>query len=259
MAPLVMRHFGSTRDITCPTFYGAKFRGLLPEAVTTQVWRTTAYSPDVCRALAYALKPGQTFMDIGAHFGFFSQFASFLIGPKGTTVSVEAMPRTFAYLSGNMSQAVAEGRAQLFNVAATDHETTMVFKDFGIVASSLNTAFENRGASSLVREPTEVTVRARTGDTILAEARARPDLIKIDAESSELLVLKGLARTIDTLRPALILELGDNPSTPEPTTPVIWSQLTERGYRPVHFESMEPREIGLDRALRYANVLFLPA
>lgn len=258
LAPLVARRIGSTRDITCPTFYGGEFHGLLPEAVTTQVWRTTVYSPDVCRALAYALKPGQTFMDIGAHFGFFSQFASYLVGPEGSTVSVEAMPDTFAYLSRNMAQVGAEGRAQLFNVAAADHETTLAFKDFGIVASSLNTAFENRGASSLVREPTEVTVRARTGDDILAEAGARPDVIKIDAESSEILVLKGLERTIETLRPALILELGDGSSTPEPMTPVIWSLLTDKGYRPVHFESMEPRQIGLERALRYANVLFLP-
>lgn len=258
IAPLVARYFGSTSEITCPTYYGAKFCGILPEAVTTQVWRTTVYSPDVCRALSYVLKPGQTFMDIGAHFGFFSQFASFLVGPTGTTVSVEAMPGTFVYLSKNMSEAVVKGRAALFNVAAADQETTMVFKDFGIVASSLNTAFENRGASSIAKDPTNVTVHSRTGDAILAEAGAHPDLIKIDAESSEILVLKGLEKTIDKYRPALILELGDDPSNPEPMTPVIWSHMKERGYRPVHFESMEPREIGLNRALRYANVLFLP-
>ncbi|EAQ03066.1 methyltransferase, FkbM family protein [Pseudooceanicola batsensis HTCC2597] len=258
LAPLVDRRLGRSRPATCPTFYGAEFHGVLPEAVTTQVWRTTVYSPDVCRALIHMLKPGDTFMDIGAHFGFFSLFASHLVGETGRTVSVEAMPGTFAVLKRNMQTAEADGRATLFNVAAADTETTLVFKDFGIVASSLNTAFENRGASSLIRTPKDVTVTARTGDALLREAGARPDLIKIDAESSELLVLKGLEETIREHRPALVLELGDDPSAADPQTPRIWERLTGLGYRPVHFEGPDPSDIGLDRALRYANVLFLP-
>lgn len=258
ISPVLARKLGKTRPVSCPTFFGETFHGLLPEAVTTQVWRSTAYSPDVCRAVMHVLEPGGVFMDIGAHFGFFSLFAAHLVGPEGRTLSVEAMPETYGYLKRNMTPFIEEGRSQVHHGAAFDKETTLTFKDFGIVASSLNTAFENRGAAGLAQEPRDVTVQARTGDAILADAGLVPQLVKIDAESAEIYVLRGLSQTLEQHRPALILELGDNADEGEPQSETIRKMLDGYGYRAVTFRGPDPLPFEFDGPVTYANVLFLP-
>lgn len=259
IAPVIDRKIGRTRPVSCPTFFGETFNGLLPEAVTTQVWRSTAYSPEVCRAIMHVLEPGDSFVDIGSHFGFFSLLAANLVGPGGRTFSIEAMPETFGYLSRNMAGFIEEGRSQVHHGAAFDTETTLTFKDFGIVASSLNTAFENRGASGLANAPRDVTVEARRGDDILSEAGIVPKLIKIDAESAEVFVLRGLENTLRTHRPALILELGDTPGDAEPQSATIWKILDEVGYDSFVFEGPEPTKFPIESPVAYANVLFLPS
>jgi len=259
IAPVVNRKLGRTRPISCPTFFGETFNGLLPEAVTTQVWRSTAYSAEVCRAIMHVLEPGDSFVDIGSHFGFFSLLAANLVGPQGRTLSIEAMPETYGYLSRNMAKFVEEGRSRIHQGAAFDTETTLTFKDFGIVASSLNTAFENRGIASLANAPRDVTVQARRGDDILADADIVPKIIKIDAESAEVFVLRGLENTLRTHRPALVMELGDSSEDAEPQSATIWAILKDLGYEAFVFEGPEPRKFTIDPPVVYANVLFMPS
>ncbi len=256
--PVIARKLGISYEVRCKTFFGETFCGVLPEAVTTQVWRTSYYSPDVMRAVLHVLRPGGAFLDIGAHFGFFSLLAASIVGQTGRTLSVEAMPVTYGYLERNMQKFVAEGRSKTVNMAAFDCEKTLEFKDFGIVASSLNTAFERRGLSFASRQGKSVQVRARTADAMLQDADFQPDLIKIDAESSELFVLGGLAKTLATHRPALILELGDAEGDTDPQSRKIWDILQPLGYRPVTFDGPDPVDFHFGDRVDYANVLFLP-
>lgn len=150
LSPVLMRRRGVTREISMPTFWNGTFLGLLPEAVSTLVWRTTYFDEAVCLTLLRTLKPGSVFVDIGAHFGFFSLLGSHLVGPNGRVISIEAMPSTFARLQKNIEHNSEHNNVTLYQGAAFDHATELEFHDFGVVASSLNSAFGSRGDNSLI-------------------------------------------------------------------------------------------------------------
>ena len=62
------------------TFWGGRHSGVLPEATSTLVYRWGFFDPPVARTLLTTLDQGMVFVDVGAHFGFFSLLASELVG-----------------------------------------------------------------------------------------------------------------------------------------------------------------------------------
>jgi hypothetical protein len=104
-----------------------------------------------------------------------------------------------------------------------------------------------------------VSVRARTVDDVLREAGSdRVDLVKVDAESSEMHVLEGMSETLGVSRPALIVEVGDLgiPGVAESGAVVAW--LQRRGYRALNSEQRDlPEHMG-ERRYKPGNLLFLP-
>ncbi len=60
-----------------------------------------AYEPDVRKCVAALLRPGDTFVDVGAHIGFFSLLASSLVGSQGKVYAFEADATLFQILHSN--------------------------------------------------------------------------------------------------------------------------------------------------------------
>ena len=54
------------------------------------------------RAIKTHLRPGDTFWDIGANIGWFSLFASKIVGSGGKVFSFEPSPDVFSLLSANI-------------------------------------------------------------------------------------------------------------------------------------------------------------
>lgn len=54
-----------------------------------------------------------------------------------------------------------------------------------------------------------ITLEVRRGDDVIEELGVAPTLIKIDTEGFESYVLRGLKKTLQTHRPAVVFELGD--------------------------------------------------
>lgn len=54
-----------------------------------------------------------------------------------------------------------------------------------------------------------ITLEVRRGDDVIEDMGITPTLIKIDTEGFESYVLKGLKKTIEQHRPAIVFELGD--------------------------------------------------
>ena len=57
---------------------------------------------DVTAFLEHALRPGMTFVDVGANIGYFSVLGSQLVGDKGRVFAVEPDSRTLAILRANL-------------------------------------------------------------------------------------------------------------------------------------------------------------
>src|SRR5205823_9891922 len=105
------------------------------------------------------------------------------------------------------------------------------FRHYVLVDASMEAAFGQRNTGGERGKVGTVQVTARTCDEVVATlGLRRVDLVKIDAESSELHVLFGAERLIQEFAPLLILEVGDFdlPGVARSRDLVSW--LTQRGY-----------------------------
>ncbi len=258
LRPYIMRRLNIQRPVDVKTVWGGTFSGMLGESVSNAIWSNGSFETDVSLSLLSYLPPGGIFVDVGAHFGYFSLLASKLAGEQGAVISIEAMPSTFKHLTSNVERNATHKNVQLLQCAAYSHETELEFRDFGLAASSLNSAFgprDNDGMISSAGLP--VKVRARAVDDILVDlAVKRVDLIKIDAESSEKFVLQGLRRTIEKFHPAIIMELGDAEPSGTATAEHL-ATLGAHGYVPyVWNENGVSEEFRPQGWVKYANPTF---
>ncbi len=139
-----------------------------------------------------------------------SLLGSHLTGPQGRVLSFEPMPETYRRLLANVSRHAPAGNVTVHNLAIFDEERALTFRDFGVEHSAYNSAFGARTQPGTATYARDVTVNSMRLDSVLAHAGIEHvDLVKIDAESSELQVLRGMSGTIERFRPAIVLEVGD--------------------------------------------------
>ncbi len=127
------------------------------------------------------LKPGDTVIDIGANIGELALRISGLVGAGGRVIAIEAHPRIFGYLEGN----VAANRAaniECLNYAVSNSGGTIRFSD--------NRWDELNSIVSGPEEVPHVEVPAIRLDD-LPRSLPRVDLLKIDVEGAEKFVLEG--------------------------------------------------------------------
>jgi FkbM family methyltransferase len=184
-----------------------------------------AYEPHVRRCLAALLRPGDTFVDVGAHIGFFSLIASSLVGRGGKVYAFEADSTLFQKLHSNALGCpwlVASLRA--------------VWSESGLVAFSNPRQPGESGWGKLasVRNEGHIeSVEAVSLDEWHESVGSPPiRLVKIDAEGSEPFILEGARRVIANSRPYLIIELN-NELLHEVgrTRESVTDSLREQGYR----------------------------
>jgi FkbM family methyltransferase len=170
-------------------------------AVGHTVARTGSYEPDVSATLRQLLRPGGTFVDIGANIGWFSLLAASLVGPTGRVVAIEPNPRNVALLRQSAKDngfdnidvvAVALGERAGAAALETDGSNGRLIPVDGPPANAVEASF---------------VVATYPLDTVLQEVGAKQvDAIKIDVEGAEPLVIRGATRTISENRPLLISE-----------------------------------------------------
>jgi FkbM family methyltransferase len=132
------------------------------------------------------LRPGDTFVDVGANIGSLSLAAASMVGPAGRVFAIEAHPRTHLYLCRN----IAFNRAR--NVTA-----------FHCAAGSIRgeVSFSDRRADDQNQVGAgDIRIPVRPLDDIIPLLEVRHvSLLKIDVEGYEKFVLEGarqvLART----------------------------------------------------------------
>jgi len=256
-----MRKMGWQEPVDIDTVWGGKFSGMLPEAVTTVIWRFGFFDLFVSLTLLKYLKPGSQFLDIGAHFGYFSLFASHLVGEEGKVLSIEAMPSTFSFLKSNIEKNSSFDNVDLHQGAAFNEKTELEFTDYGLVASSLNSAFGSRVDNSLSRgKGPPVTVQAEPIDEIAARhGMNNISLVKIDAESSEKFVIMGMTETLKQQRPVLITEVGDIGVEGGIMSSDQIDLLKPLGYTPHKWtDDFRLLPFEADGPLEYANLVFIP-
>src|SRR5262249_8726257 len=120
----------------CTIFTGQRMRVVVPEVVGAELYRHGYIEPAMTRVLLERLRPGMVFVDVGAHYGYYSLLASQAVGPAGAVLAVEPARRTFQILRRNVARLDNVTAHQVAAQAATG---TMDLHDFGPRQSALNT------------------------------------------------------------------------------------------------------------------------
>lgn len=158
------------------------------------------HEPLTRRVIAGFLKPGATFLDVGANIGYYTLLAAGRVGPKGKVHSIECSPETFAVLSENVRRNNLKN-VSLYQVAAAreNGELQMNVSAVGLHWLSLHENYpKTEGTGKVARVP------AKPLDDLIPSP---VDVVKIDAEGVDLEVLQGMPRILrENPRIALVVE-----------------------------------------------------
>lgn len=265
----------SARLKTKPTFafYSRRFnihwsaKGF-PDILTRHMLFEGMYQQEVLTAIKSMVCPGDTVIDAGGHHGLMAIVASRAVGPTGLVVSFEPNPQARTRFQENCALNGA-GKVRLEPLALSDTQGSLKFY-IQKGAVSWNSSFFADFASQNGRDATEeIEVAVTTIDAYVTANGLKPAFIKIDAEGSEFLILRGAMNTIRQHRPILSMEF--NPESAEAAQMTVDENrqfLEGLGYRLVvlrrsalgffNYEDQEPFNRERHAATNLCNVLCIP-
>jgi FkbM family methyltransferase len=194
--PLTVRwHGGTTVDVT------------LGNDNSLCLYVCGAFEPNEFAFVDRVLKPGMTFIDVGANDGYYTLFAARRVGPTGRVVAVEPSSRERAHLQRNL------GRNGLENVqvvaAALGAEPGVVDLHLAHGVHAGHNTLGEFAHDDVVRASSE-RVPLDTLDAVVARhGLSQVDMVKIDVEGGEAGVIAGARQVLTTMRPVLLMELND--------------------------------------------------
>jgi len=239
------------------TFWGDYLNVTLPETVSIQIAFQGYYEKDLTHVLIECLEPGMTFIDIGAHYGYFTLLAAKIVGEAGTVHSFEPTLETYRLLIENVA-----GRTNVTvnNKAVYSKTTQLSFRKFGPELSAFNSLFPPRlDQGTLERCEMQVeTVEAVSIDDYVEATGIKPNFVKIDAESAEHFILEGMQETLKRDRPMFTLEVGDSDIAGVPSCKELITYGKSFGYRVFASQMGVIVPHHVQPRYGYDNLLFLP-
>ncbi len=191
------------------------------------------------------LRPGDAFVDGGAHNGVYSLYAATAVGDGGKVLSFECEPKIFAELSGNVG---LNRYSQIQPVA----------KALAAEPGTLRFAADMDQQSRVeTGQGTGIEVEATTLDAACVELEVAA--VKLDIEGYEYFALKGADRLLSASGcPVWIVEmLGHGAKYGHPDDEIV-RFLAERGFFPAAYESgKELRFLTSGERPTTQNVLFI--
>ena len=224
---------------------GLKVRIYPDDVIGRAIFVHGFFEPSECRFVRRFLKPGMTFLDLGANLGQYTLLAAWRVGKTGAVHSFEPSSRMFSELGFNLRLNDLSDICVLNRMAISDlvgMANLSVYEPGAEVFCSLGTRrWENH--TLVGYEQVETTT---IDNYVRSHKIAKVDLIKMDIEGAELLALRGARDLLSQSKaPAIILEVGD-------------LNTQGFGYQAVeiceHLKQMDYRMYGLSR---YGRLVYL--
>ena len=251
--PQLLAAVGMPWRVNAQTFFGRSMHVHLPDLVGIKLYQYGFFEEGLTRAIIEHLEPRGVFVDIGAHVGYHTMLASLLVGPAGQVVAFEPTPRTRYDLSSNTAHL---SNVTIVPLAAWDEPCRLTLRDFGWSHSISNSVLAQRMTKSVPYKT--VDVEAIAVDDWLVANGIVPDFIKIDAESAEHRVLRGLVRTIERYHPILSVEVGDYNLPGVPSSAELVRSLLVQGYGAWQYRDGQLVPHHIANRYGYDNILFMP-
>jgi FkbM family methyltransferase len=254
---MVSAGFKVAIPVKAATFWGDWMTIVLPERVSTSIYRYGFFEYGLTAMLLRYLEPGMTFFDIGAHFGYFSLLASRIVGLTGHLHCFEPTRTSFEILKKNLGNSQV---AKINRLAVWSCEEMLDFYDYGLERAAFNSLFDARLPENDRKKIQSVhcEVQGISLDEYCLRNNVKPDFIKIDAESAESEILRGMERVLSEHRPIISLEVGDEQIEGAGRSADVVRMLLDLKYRGEEFIGGRLVDHPPRDSYHYANVLFLP-
>lgn len=234
--------FGVSFFISVEDFYSKKWvfircdQGIIHEEKATEF-------------LGEKLKDSKCFVDIGAHLGYFSLFASKII-PDGQIFSFELDQINFNLLKKNIELNDCKN-VEIYNNAVTDKPGKIEYKRD---SDQPMPNIDMLGSTSINSNGRIISVDSVVLDDFFKNRVVKPNIVKIDVEGAEMNVLKGMKNLITNYKPMLFLEIHPDilPKFDSSVEEVI-SYLKRKGYKIYEFTDM--RKFWKDRNIKELDII----
>lgn len=177
--------------------------------------RRTRFVEDEVLGLGEVVGPGDVVFDIGAEYGLYTYALARLVGRDGAVHSVEPLPGPSRFLSAGLSACgcrnvrsyrVAFGERSGDGVLSLPSRRGLPVHGRALLTTGATGAGPNAEFRSAKDVPTEVLT---LDEFCSREHVERVDFVKADVEGAEAALLRGAESTLDTHRPALLLEIEE--------------------------------------------------
>lgn len=209
------------------------------------------------RRLRPFVEPGTTVVDVGANIGFFAVRFAEWTGKAGRVLALEPEAANIRRIRRRVAQRGLDGVIQVVPAAVADRPGTAM----------LAVDPDHPGNHHLA--DSGIPVETVSVDGLLADHGWPPvSLIKIDVQGGECGVIAGAAKTLDTLRPALFVEVDPGAlAAAGSSAEALFESLERHGYRSHRLDTDgPPSPVSRDAALAsfadgpgYEDFLFLYA
>ncbi len=190
----------TTRNVSEKYFeadlYGTKIRIIDKTAryeYYEEALRGRIYEPALARMLDKLLSVSgpATFVDIGAHIGYFTVFAGLLLGKRGNVISIEPNPDYYNQVLRNIEINGLSGNTRAFNIGMSDK-----------TGKARTTGWEERDLAESESGDVSIT----TFDQFCMTEGIVPDIVKIDVHGAEYKILSGMTDMLNDKVEHLFLE-----------------------------------------------------
>jgi len=189
---------GAKNGIRSASIFGSTFELNLADGGQRHIYQGT-FEPHETRLVRRYLKPGMTFVDVGANVGYYTALAAHLAAAQGRVIAFEPSPYAFERLT-RMIAGNGLKQAEAVNAALGDEPGTLDLYSSGDPANHSPSLVSAEDRPVLARVP------VRTLDEEAKRLQLeRIDFIKIDVEGYEPSVLRGAKRLLAERRIRAIL------------------------------------------------------
>jgi FkbM family methyltransferase len=202
-------------------YLDSRDRGVLPRLI-----KGVHEMPGI-RLFRKLVAPGMVVLDIGANIGYYTLVAAKLLRGEGRVHAFEPSPENYRLLVKNIEANGFTNVTAVPKAVAGENGRVELFLD------GLNFGGPSLSRRNIPETAGSIFVEAVTLDAYLAQtSEPRVDLVKMDTQGTEGRILEGAARTLESSRPKIIMELWPFGLRNMGTDPLaLLGRLRARGFR----------------------------